>query len=111
MYRSIVPEFDIDIYSRSLINACWYTIDDEVLNYTFSGFTGTINRIAWEKKNYGSITLRFYAKDYLGYLGFNEVKIIKEPPAVSGFNIFLLILTISFISVYIIRKIKYKLSV
>ena len=114
VYRSKAPKFNVDIYSQSLINTSWYTLDDGVLNYTFTDLAGTINQTAWEKKNFGQITLRFYAKDYLGNVGFNEIHIIKEPPevfAISSFNVSLLMLTISLISVFIIHKIKYKLEV
>ena len=112
MYRSEIPEFDIDIYSHSLINTSWYTIDDGIINYTFTSLTGTINRTAWEKQDDGPITLKFYARNHLGYIGFSEIKIIKEPPeefAIFGFNILLLIITISLISVYLFRKIRYKI--
>ena len=47
-------------------------------NYTFSGLTGFINQTAWDLKEDGVITLRFYANDSFGYIGFEDVQIMKD---------------------------------
>jgi len=47
-------------------------------NYTFSGLIGFINQTAWDKKDDGVITARFYANDSLGHIGFKDVQILKD---------------------------------
>jgi hypothetical protein len=47
-------------------------------NHTFSGLTGFINQTAWDIKEDGVITVRFYANDSLGYVGFEDVQILKD---------------------------------
>ena len=72
------PTFDITINDDSLINITWYTIDEGTTNYTFSGFSGTINQTAWYNKGTEIMTLRFYANDSLGHIGFKDVLIWKD---------------------------------
>lgn len=72
------PEFNITINDLSPINATWYTIDGGLTNYTFSGLTGTMDQTAWSNKGTEIITLRFYANDSLGYVGFKDVVIWKD---------------------------------
>ena len=47
-------------------------------NYTFSGLTGFINQTAWDKEEEGVLTIRFYANDSLGHVGFKDVQIMKD---------------------------------
>lgn len=72
------PDFSITVNDLSPINATWYTIDGGFTNYTFSGLSGTLNQIAWDSKGTEIITLRFYANDSLGYVGFKDVAILKD---------------------------------
>ncbi len=72
------PKFNITVNDLSPINATWYTINGGLINYTFSGLTGTLNQIAWETKGTEIITLRFYANDSLGYVGFKDIDILKD---------------------------------
>lgn len=72
------PDFNITINDANPINSTWYTIDGGVTNYTFSGLTGTVNQSAWDNKGTELITLRFYANDSLGHLGFEDVTIWKD---------------------------------
>ncbi|MFX1478113.1 MAG: WD40 repeat domain-containing protein [Promethearchaeota archaeon] len=72
------PEFNITIYNLSPINKTWYTIDDGLINYTFSGSTGFINQTAWDTLDDGILTIRFYANDSLGNVGFKDVQISKD---------------------------------
>ena len=72
------PDFDITINDASQINATWYTIDSGITNYTFFGLTGTVNQTGWDNKGTESMTLRFYANDSLGHLGFKDVAIWKD---------------------------------
>lgn len=72
------PDFNIYI-EESNLNSTWYTIDDGITNITFSESIGTIDQTEWEKKSSsGSVTIRFYANDTLGLLGFEQVIIYKD---------------------------------
>jgi len=72
------PDFDITVFELYSLNTTWYTLDDGETNYTISEFTGPINQVAWDKKESGPITIKFYANDSMGYIGFNEVNIHKD---------------------------------
>jgi len=78
IFGSSAPEFNITVNEHSPINTTWYTLDGGSNNYTFSGSTGFINQTAWDNENSGLITLRFYANDSEGNLGFTDVNIIKD---------------------------------
>ena len=71
------PSFDISITEPHL-NSTWYTIDDGVTNITFTGLTGAINQIEWDKKISGAISIDFYANDSLGFKGHSEITTIKD---------------------------------
>ncbi|MHA1933055.1 MAG: right-handed parallel beta-helix repeat-containing protein, partial [Promethearchaeota archaeon] len=72
------PNFEISINDASPINSAWYTVDGGTTNYTFSGLTGTVNQTAWDNKGTEIMTLRFYANDSFGNLGFEDVTIWKD---------------------------------
>ncbi|MFW9939438.1 MAG: nitrous oxide reductase family maturation protein NosD [Candidatus Thorarchaeota archaeon] len=73
------PDFEIAINDASPINTTWYTIDGGINNYTFSGLTETINQTAWDNKGPEELmTLRFYANDSLGHVGFKDITIWKD---------------------------------
>lgn len=104
-FGSQSPEFTISIEDVSPIMARWYTIDDGAMNYTFSGLTGFINQTAWDQKEDGIITIRFYANDSLGNEGTESVTVIKSipsQPVILGYNVFLIIGAISVVSIIII---------
>ena len=83
------PDFNIDI-EESNLNSTWYTIDDGITNITFSGFIGTIDQTEWEKKSSsGPVTIRFYANDTSGLLGFEQVIIYKDIDAPSSQLVFI----------------------
>ena len=54
----------------------WYILDGGLNNYTFR-INGTINQAAWDALSNGRVTIRFYARDVLGNVAFEEVTIIK----------------------------------
>ena len=78
---SETPNFDISIVEPNL-NTTWYTLDDGLINKTFTGLIGTIDQIEWDKKGHGAVTIRFYANDSFGGEGYAEVVINKDlnPP-------------------------------
>ncbi len=76
------PHFELSITENNL-HTSWYTIDAGKTNKTFTGTVGKINQTLWEAlwnslPEGSSITIRFYANDSLGHLGYNEVKVLKE---------------------------------
>jgi len=81
MFGFNAPEFNITVNDLSPINATWYTIDGGLTNYTFSGLSGFINQLGWGQKEDGVLTIRFYANDSFGNLGFEDVNVTKDTTA------------------------------
>jgi len=81
IFGLIAPSFNISII-ESHLNETWYTIDGGLTNYTFSGLIGTINQTtAWDKCIEGPITIRFYANDSVGNVGFEDIIVLKDTSA------------------------------
>jgi len=76
-FGAIPPDFNISIIEPHL-DCTWYTINNGIINITFSGITGTINQSEWDAKESGLVTIRFYAIDALGKLGYSEVIVQKD---------------------------------
>ena len=76
-FGASAPSFSVTI-SDDFLDDMWYTLDGGLHNYTFTGFTGTINQSAWESIADGVITLIFYASDIPGNIGSAEVNIEKD---------------------------------
>jgi len=101
------PEFTITVTDLSSIVSMWYTIDTGINNFTFTGFTGTINSTAWEVALEGKIYLTFYAKDDLGNIGRETVIIIKRISSeitIPGYFIHFILVVSSLVSVFILKK-------
>jgi len=77
IFREIAPAFEISITEVNLIST-WYTIDDGMINKSFTGLTGTIDEILWWNMPLGPITIRFYAEDIAGNVGYEDVVVIKD---------------------------------
>ncbi len=109
-YRLNAPFFSINIYNLSPLNTTWYTIDGGLTNYIFSGLAGFINQIAWDNEEDGVLTIRFYANDSLGNVGFKDVQVSKNPPMIDmfipGYNLIFLLGILSFISIISVKKIR-----
>jgi len=85
----LAPDFELSI-EESNLNSTWYTIDDGITNITFSGSLGTIDQTEWEKiSSSGSVTIRFYANDTSGLLGFAHVIVYKDIDAPSSQLVFI----------------------
>ncbi|NVM19829.1 MAG: hypothetical protein HWN80_19155 [Candidatus Lokiarchaeota archaeon] len=88
----------------------WYTLDDGLHNITISSFVGVIHQLEWSSLLEGHVTIKFFANDTVGNVGYEEVIFIKEinlEPAIPGFNIttiFFLFIVISLIIVYLRKK-------
>ncbi|MFX1233111.1 MAG: DUF2341 domain-containing protein [Promethearchaeota archaeon] len=77
VYGNTAPNYAVNI-SGSNLDTSWYTLDNGIVNYTFTGLTGTINQLAWDAKSDGTITISFYINNTLGVIGFDEITIIKD---------------------------------
>jgi len=101
------PNFDISIDELNL-NETWYSLNGGN-NITFTGLTGIINQMLWDALSEGNVTIRFYANDTLGRIGFQEVTVVKtisqsNPPEIPGYNMLLLLGIVSTIAAIIVKK-------
>ena len=74
------PNFDITI-DELYPHSTWYALYHGISwsrNVTFGGTTGTIEQSLWDGVDDGFITLRFYANDTSGNIGFTDVIIRKD---------------------------------
>jgi len=101
------PSFEISIIEIDL-DSTWYTIDDSVNNYTFSGLTGTIDQNAWNDSPEGNITIEFYAKDTSGNIGYADIVVVKniEEMVIFSYNTIFYIAFICLISIISIKTFK-----
>lgn len=100
------PYYDISIVEPNL-EVIWYTINDGNINYTITQLIGTIDQEAWDVAPYGSITVRFYAKDLAGNINYSEVVIEKLEDgitAIFGYNVLLIISLIGLITAIILKR-------
>lgn len=84
LFGSSAPDFNITFIEYQL-EKTWYTIDNGLNNYTFTGVNGTINQTAWDLASSGLVTIRFYAKDLAGNIGTNvtTVSLDKLAPVIT----------------------------
>ncbi|MFX1413447.1 MAG: DUF2341 domain-containing protein [Promethearchaeota archaeon] len=82
VFNSTAPSFIVSV-SGSNLDSRWYTLDDGLVNYTFTGLTGTISQLAWSAQSDGDVIIRFYINNTLGVIGFDEITIIKDTLAPS----------------------------
>ncbi|MFX1455481.1 MAG: hypothetical protein ACFFDB_08925 [Promethearchaeota archaeon] len=61
------------------IQETWYTLDDGLTNYTFTGLSGSIDQTEWDNFAFESITIMFYINDSLGKMGYDYVIVRKDP--------------------------------
>jgi len=102
------PDYNISIIEENL-ESIWYTIDSGTTNYTIYQLTGIINQTAWDDAPYGNLTIKFYAKDFAGNVGNNEVIVEKlkegeEEPKILGYQLLLFISLISIITIIYLKN-------
>ena len=68
--------FDLTILEGNL-DSIWYSLNNG-LNVSFSGTNGTIDQDEWDKCENGTVLLKFYANDSLGYLTLETVTVNKD---------------------------------
>ena len=110
VFGLVAPNYNISIDELNL-DTIWYTLDGGITNYTITGLTGTFNQTAWEALNEGSLTIRFYANDTAGNIGFIDIEVIieiPEEPIISFGNYYLLFTFITILSFIILEKQKKK---
>jgi hypothetical protein len=71
------PTFDLTIVEDHL-DSTWYSLDNGVTKFFFSGLTGTIDPLEWSMIGDGTVQIRFYANDTLGNEDYTEITIIKS---------------------------------
>ena len=76
LYSNNPPHYEIEIIEGNLIET-WYSLNSG-LNYSFTGSFGIINQEAWDACENGSVVIRFYAKDSLNKISFNDVRVYKD---------------------------------
>ena len=76
IFGSNAPDFVVEIVELYL-DTMWYTIDGDITNITFTE-NGTISQSAWNALPEGIVTLKFYANDSAGNIGFAEVTVTKD---------------------------------
>lgn len=59
------------------LNKTWYSLNGGD-NYFFNGMSGTIDQIAWDNCGNGTVTIRFYANNTIGNIGFAEITVRKD---------------------------------
>ncbi|MFX1453891.1 MAG: hypothetical protein ACFFDB_00815 [Promethearchaeota archaeon] len=77
IFGSLAPSFDILVLEMNL-DYMWYTLDNGLTNIPLISFTGTIDQTEWNKKGTGIVSIKFYAMDEGGNLGFAEVNVEKD---------------------------------
>ncbi|MEE9574050.1 MAG: right-handed parallel beta-helix repeat-containing protein [Candidatus Neomarinimicrobiota bacterium] len=76
VHGNAAPSFTVEILDPDT-DSMWYTINDGVTNITFTT-NGTISQLFWNQRSDGNVTIKFYAQDTSGNIGFAQVIIIKD---------------------------------
>ncbi len=70
------PEFEIEVFDL-YVDEMWYTVDGGLHNCTFI-VNGSIAHGVWDILPNGDVTIRFYARDIRGNVGFKDIIVIKN---------------------------------
>ncbi|MFX1349063.1 MAG: hypothetical protein ACFE92_10360, partial [Promethearchaeota archaeon] len=70
------PNYNVRISDINGIDNSWYSLNDGA-NTDFTS-NGSINQILWENLDNGTITIKFYANDSVGNVGYNWVIVRKD---------------------------------
>jgi len=102
------PGFSISI-DESNLDTFWYTIDGGQTNITITEFTGVVEEEVWNSAESGTLTIKFYARDEAGNIGYNDVIIVKLTPSsggqsIPGFNLLIMLSIFGMVSLFFIRK-------
>ena len=101
------PAYSISINETNIDNF-WYTIDNGQTNNTITELTGIIDEDLWNAAQSGALTIRFYARDIVGNIGYTDVIIVKLTPsggpAIPGFDLLIILGIFSSVSVFFIKR-------
>jgi len=76
------PNFNLSI-SFPIFDTSWYTLDNGLTNYIFTGSSGIINQIIWDDCEDGPITIKFYVNNTAANFKYAEVIVFKDTTAPS----------------------------
>ncbi|MHA2010108.1 MAG: SBBP repeat-containing protein [Candidatus Hodarchaeales archaeon] len=105
LFRNNAPDYDISVTEPNL-ESIWYSIDDGTTNFSITELVGTIDQAMWNSMQFGNITLRFYARDLAGNIGYSEITIERaetKDNAIPGYH-FLLLISVTSVLITILRK-------
>ncbi|TFF88659.1 MAG: hypothetical protein EU548_08565, partial [Promethearchaeota archaeon] len=77
-YHGDPPIIDISVSDAGGINETWYTIIGSGENYTVETSSFELNSTLWMDQAQGSFTIRVFANDSAGNLGYEDVILIKD---------------------------------
>jgi len=108
IFENNPPAYSIDVNDANL-DTIWYSLDNGATCITISELRGVIDEVEWNEQLNGFITIRFYANDTLGEIGFQEITVTKAipqpiPPEIPGYDLVFLVGIISVMVVIIIKK-------
>ncbi len=77
LFGVIAPIYNVEITDFNGIDTMWYSLDGGLTNIIFTT-NSSINQTIWDTFGDGNITIRFYANNSIGIIGFSEVSIVKD---------------------------------
>ena len=82
LFGKNAPIFTINqLIDDSTIDSMWYTINNGLTNHSFTQFTETVNQTDWDNQQDGEITIRVYAEDMRGNIGYGTRRVRKDTTA------------------------------
>lgn len=114
VYGQSAPAYCIIVIGDN-IDLLWYTLNGGTSLYHITALTDLIDQAAWDALPEGHVIIRFYAQDTEERSCYKDVIIIKDfsvdgpptpsPPGIPGYDLTLIIGTISIINVILVMKI------
>jgi len=109
VFVDVSPLYSIKI-DEIYLDSFWYSLDDGHTNHSISEFMGAIDQNVWNSLSDGHITLRFYARDEAGNIGYSLVTITKRttqepiPPVILGYNLITLVVVILAATLILVKR-------
>jgi uncharacterized delta-60 repeat protein len=76
-YGTLAPAFNVSIYVSNF-NKSWYTLNNGVTKYYFTGTLGSIDQTAWNLITDGPVSIQFHVSDNYNNSASNEVIVYKD---------------------------------
>lgn len=77
-YYRDAPIIDINVFDINGVNTTWYTIIGSGENFIFETSSFEVNSSLWMDQAQGSFTIRVFANDSAGNIGYADVNLIKD---------------------------------